>query len=339
LPPAAVYLLIGLATLVENVFPPTPSDVIVALGGFLSHRAHIRPELVFLVAWLSNLAGTVGLYVVGRRWGRQFFASRTGRRLVTPEAIIAMEREYLRFGLAGIVLARLIPGFRSFVAPFTGLVNLSPARALLPLALASAAWYGGLTWAGAKLGDEWDRIVSLISGLNRTLAIVAVVTVVALVLYYARRPVARPRYQRLLGLVHRALGDAPEAGPEVPEDAATAGAAALMYELARADLMITAEERPIIEAHFKRSWQVAHDDPDVGMDGDAIPLDQTREVAAAIANRFDRQRRLALVERLWRIALSDGTLSRHEGRLMQRAGELLGLSAADLAEVRRQSGP
>ena len=80
-----------------------------------------------------------------------------------------IEREYLRFGMAGIFLARLLPGVRSFVAPFAGLVNLVPGRALIPMGLASAVWYARSPGRGALLGSEWDGIDHFIAGLNRTL--------------------------------------------------------------------------------------------------------------------------------------------------------------------------
>jgi len=40
---------------------------------------------------------------------------------------------------------------------------------------------------------------------------------------------------------------------------------------------------------------------------------------------------------MWQAAFSDGAIDAQEERLMQRAGDLLGLSAAEVAEVRRRS--
>jgi membrane protein DedA with SNARE-associated domain len=61
-----------------------------------------------------------------------------------------MEREYMRFGIAGIFISRLLPGFRSFVAPFAGLANLSPAKTLIPIAAAATLWYGFLVYVGVS---------------------------------------------------------------------------------------------------------------------------------------------------------------------------------------------
>jgi len=54
LSPLTVYLVIGLSTFAENVFPPTPSDLVVALGGFLTQRSGVSPIIAWLVAWLAT---------------------------------------------------------------------------------------------------------------------------------------------------------------------------------------------------------------------------------------------------------------------------------------------
>src|SRR5262249_30256879 len=56
-----------------------------------------------------------------------------------------------------------------------------------------------------------------------------------------------------------------------------------------------------------------------------------------LTGRFGRAQRLALIESMWQAAFSDGAIDAQEDRLMQRAGDLLGLSPAEVAEVRRRS--
>ncbi len=338
LSPLTVYLVIGLSTLVENVFPPTPSDVAVALGGFLTQHTTISPVAVWLVAWLPNFAGSVGVYGLTRRYGRRFLASRLGQRLLPGDAIVAMERGYLRFGVAGIVFARLLPGFRTFVAPFVGLVELPPVRALLPIAVASGLWYAFLTWAGVRLGAEWGAINRFLGHLNRTLGLVALATAVAIGVWIWRRGQGRGvRRKRLLGILSAALGDQTDEPAGLDEgDTATQGAAALLHELTHADPAFTIDEREAIADYLRERWS---DQAETGESGThaASMLADTRELTALVTQRYDLPRRVALASRLFRIALSDGTLSRHEERLMLRAGDLLGLGPEDLAEARRQA--
>jgi len=342
LSPATVYAVIGLTTLVENVFPPTPSDVAVALGGFLSQHGRVSPAWVWLVACTANLGGSVVVYLLARRYGRQFMASRLGRRLLPADAIVALEREYLRFGVAGIFLGRLLPGFRSVVAPFAGLVNLPALTALLPITLATMLWYALLTWAGARLGAEWEAISRFVSQVNRTLGILALLAGIAIVvLVLRRRKTHPPRRDRLLRAVHRALGsDQTEMPIPVGEDPAAVGAAALLFELARADREITGEERELITAYLRDHWRLeAEGDRRLTSQGGLPAASHTAEMATMVSERYDRDRRVELVSQLYRIAASDGTLSRHEERLMLRAAALLGLTAEDVEEARRRIPP
>ncbi len=337
LPPSTVYLIIAVATFIENIVPPIPSDVLVALGGFLIQQAGLTPVPLWFAGWSGNFAGTVVVYFVTRKYGRRLVASRLGQRFLPADAIVGMEREYLRFGMAGIFLARFLPGFRSFVAPFSGLVNLPPWRALLPIGLASAIWYALLTWAGIALGEEWSAINHFIKTLNRSLAVIAVVIAVLVVVMLIRRSRARPRRKDLLlRAVHRALGDRlPEGGEAAPGDVAGQGAAALLFELTRADDAIPAADRAAIADFLRSAWGLGVEPP---APAEAAVPQATQEMAAIVTGQYDRERRLALACRLYKVALSDGRLSQHEERLMRRAALLLGLAPEDLAEARRRVG-
>jgi membrane protein DedA with SNARE-associated domain len=186
-PPLLVYAVIAVSVVIENFFPPSPSDVFVLLAAFLSHRGALRPSTIFLVAWGFGFAGAVAVYAVTRHFGRRFLTSPLGRRLISPGAFASVEREYLRFGVAGMFVLRLLPAFRAFVAPFAGFMSLPPRRALLPIALASGAWYGGLTLLGTAVGSEWETIRNIFRGLNRALGIAAVVVLALLVVWIVRR--------------------------------------------------------------------------------------------------------------------------------------------------------
>ena len=179
--------MIAVSVVVENFFPPSPSDVFVVLAAFLAQRGTLEPLHIFLVAWLFGLGGAVLVYWASRRYGRRFFAGRLGRRLITPGTFAAIEKEYLRFGVAGIFFFRMLPAFRSVVAPFAGLVNLGPARTLLPIALACGVWYGGLVLLGGAVGSEWEHIRETLSRLNRGLAILAVLAAAMLAVWLLRR--------------------------------------------------------------------------------------------------------------------------------------------------------
>lgn len=335
LPPAAVYAILAVTTFLENAFPPTPSDVAVALGAFLSHRGVTTPLTVFLVAWLSSSFGAVVVYVTARRYGRSLFSGRIGRKLLSAHAVATIEREYLRFGIAGIFLGRLLPGVRSFVAPFAGLTNLSPAKALIPMVLASGLWYGGLTIAGTYLGAEWDSINHFVSGLNRTLAVIAGLLLAGIIVALLVRRL-RKRDRALWESITQAFGATPRLANGEDEAVALAAAATLMIELARADETLTPAELETVATYLRQRWELGPlPRPRTG----TSLLEQAKllEYANTLSRDYHKPEREALVERLWRAAFSDDTLSEHEERLMCRAGVLLGLTDLEVATVRERA--
>lgn len=190
-PPLLIYGVIALSVVVENFFPPSPSDVFVLLAAFLTHQGTMDPLTIFLVAWSFGVGGAVLVYWSSRRFGRRFFESAFGRRLITPGGFAAIEREYVRFGMAGIFIFRMLPAFRAVVSPFAGLVNLPARRAFPPIILACAVWYGGLTLLGSSVGANWSGIQHWLKRVNAGLGVVAGLVLLAMVFWLLRRRNAR----------------------------------------------------------------------------------------------------------------------------------------------------
>jgi membrane protein DedA with SNARE-associated domain/uncharacterized tellurite resistance protein B-like protein len=329
---------LALLAAVENVLPPVPSDAAVALGAFLSHRHVTTPLLVFLVTWVANLLGAAGVYLAARRYGRRLFASPTGRRLLAPRSLAVLEREYLRFGVAGIFLSRFLPGIRAVVPPFAGLVGLGAVRTFVPMGLASAVWYGGITLLGAVIGAEWSRITGLIAGVNRTLGVVALALALGGGGWYLLRA-RRRRRERVWHATRDALDPAAPsflAGTEIAEGSARQSAALLVLELAYADPVLTPEDRQLIAAHLHARWELGP--PPAPPEPQPEEERRTRfaDYARRLRRRVGRAERLELVERMWTVAFADGTIEAHEARLMHLAAELLSIGPADLAAISRR---
>ncbi|HYN02327.1 MAG TPA: DedA family protein [Vicinamibacteria bacterium] len=192
LPLVPTYLVLMALSALENVFPPVPADTAVALGAFLARRGEISVVPLVFLCWAANLASAAGTYALGRRHGRGFFRDGWGRKLMPPETLAALEEAYGRWGTAGIFLSRFLPGLRAAVPPFAGVAGLSPARALLPAAAASAIWYAFLAFAGYQLAGSWDAVKALVADTNRALGIVALLVAVAVVVWFRRRSRRKP---------------------------------------------------------------------------------------------------------------------------------------------------
>lgn len=191
LPTPAIYGALTLLSALENVFPPVPADVALALGAFLAQRGEISAPLLGTLCWLSNCASAAWTYFLGRRHGAAFFARGWRRKLLPPEAMQALHDAYERHGAASIFVSRFLPGVRAAVPPFAGVAGLSPLRALLPAAVASAIWYALLIVAGTALGLPWAALRELVERVTGALSLAGAILAAAVLVWLWRR--RRPR--------------------------------------------------------------------------------------------------------------------------------------------------
>lgn len=179
--------MIGGFAALENVFPPAPADVAIALGAFLAGRGTLDPWIVFAVTWVGNVGSASLVYAVGRRYGRAFFTGRIGRRLLSESTLAHIEEAYAKHGTWGILLSRLLPVWRAVVPPFAGVARVPAGRAILSMAVASAVYYGALTFLISTLGTNFEVVARVIARANLVLGVVALVLIVLFVRWTYRR--------------------------------------------------------------------------------------------------------------------------------------------------------
>lgn len=181
-----MYFVLGLGAALENVFPPVPADTFVLLGAFLAGLGRAEVVTVFLVTWGANVASALGVYGLARRYGRRIFESPKGRWLLRPRQIAQISAFYDRWGTPAIFLSRFLPAFRALVPVFAGISGLSLPRTAVPLAVASALWYGALIYLGAFAGRNWGAIREQFADVSSGLSIAAGVLVVLLLVWWWR---------------------------------------------------------------------------------------------------------------------------------------------------------
>lgn len=182
-----LYALIATLAAVENIFPPVPADVAVALGAFLAGRGVMNPWLVFALTWAANVGSGAAVYALARRHGHLMSRGALGRHIFTPNTVAHIAEQYRRHGVYGIFFSRLLPVWRAVVMPFAGMTHVPPLKALLPMALASAAYYGAITYVVTRLGTNLDDVLRLVKRTNSALAAVAGVLILVVVIWIVRR--------------------------------------------------------------------------------------------------------------------------------------------------------
>ncbi len=189
IPVESVYLLIAIGAAVENLFPPLQSDTFVLLGGILVDQGLLRADLVFVSAWLANNFLTLFVYLMARRYGRGIFQTRWGHWLLRPHQLERLSEFYERYGTVTVLVGRFFPVFRVLIPAFAGISRLPFWRTAIPLAIASAVWYGVLLFAGIFTSRNLPRMLSVFDAFNTWLLIATIVLLsgVAIMWWHSRR--------------------------------------------------------------------------------------------------------------------------------------------------------
>ena len=155
----AVFLLI----LVENLFPPIPSEVILTFGGVLTVCTDMTPVGVILFSTAGSLAGAVILYSVGRflpdEVFRKLLCGQIGHLLHFHLEDVDLAKGWFRErGRSAVFLCRLIPIVRSLISIPAGIARMPFVPFLVFTAAGSLLWNTVLVYAGRIAGDSWEKV-------------------------------------------------------------------------------------------------------------------------------------------------------------------------------------
>jgi membrane protein DedA with SNARE-associated domain len=148
--------------LLENVFPPIPSEVIVPLGGYLAQQGRLTLLGVVVAGTLGAVLGALPLYWLGRRIGEgrlKRWVNRHGRWLALSCADLDRAAAWFgRHGTTAVLIGRLVPGVRSLISVPAGIQQMPLGRFLLYTTLGSAVWTTALAAAGYGLGQQFRQV-------------------------------------------------------------------------------------------------------------------------------------------------------------------------------------
>lgn len=183
---------IALIMLIENLFPPIPSELVMPLAGFLSGRGELIFVGVVVAGTVGSVLGALSLYGLGwwagepiiRRFVRQY-----GRFFLLDEAeldrVLAI---FDRYGEAAVGVGRVIPLVRSLISLPAGMNRMPLSRFLLFTTLGSSVWTLVLATSGLLLGEHWEDVLTLI---DRYQKLVIVILVLAVLGWFGTRIVQR----------------------------------------------------------------------------------------------------------------------------------------------------
>ena len=153
---AGGYAGIALLMAIESACIPLPSEIIMPFAGYLIHTGQLKLFWVATAGAIGCNLGSIPAYWLGALGGRPAI-ERFGRFvLLTRHDLDRVQRFFQKYGGITVLLGRLLPVVRTFIALPAGIARMSQIRFHIYTFLGSWPWCYALAYVGMRLGDKWD---------------------------------------------------------------------------------------------------------------------------------------------------------------------------------------
>lgn len=153
---AAAYSVVFLLMALQSACIPIPSEVIMPFAGYKLGHSLIDLVILATVASLASNLGSIPAYWLGARGGRPMI-ERYGRYiLLNRHDLDLADRFFTRFGSFAVLIGRMLPIVRTFIAFPAGIARMNQVRFHIYTFIGSWPWCFALAYIGMKLGAKWD---------------------------------------------------------------------------------------------------------------------------------------------------------------------------------------
>ena len=178
------YIGIGLLILIENLFPPIPSEIILSLGGFMTTQTEMTVPLVILVATVGAVVGAFALYGIGRVVNKDVIAGwldgKVGKILgFKPQDVEKANAWFEKKGNITVLFCRCIPIIRSLISIPAGMTKMKMLPFVAYTVIGTTVWNTILVLAGSFLGEAWEKAAHVVDKLGNIVLVVLVIVFVA----------------------------------------------------------------------------------------------------------------------------------------------------------------
>ncbi|MDK8880288.1 DedA family protein [Corynebacterium sp. MSK008] len=181
---------VGIAILLENLFPPIPSEVVLPLAGFTVAQGSLNMLSVFIWSVLGSVVGAYVLYGVGVWLGLERLRKIADWMwLVRASDVDAAMNFFTKYGKPSVFFGRLIPGVRSLISIPAGLGKMNLVTFGLWTTLGSGIWNAILIYLGYILGDNWEKATGYADTYSNAIYVVLVLIILGFLVFFIRRAV------------------------------------------------------------------------------------------------------------------------------------------------------
>ncbi len=153
---AGGYASVILLMAIQSACVPIPSEVIMPLAGYALAHTQLQLILLATIASLASNLGSIPAYWVGARGGRPMVERYGSYLLLSRHDLDRVDHFFSRFGSLAVLIGRMLPIIRTFIAFPAGVAKMNQLRFHLYTFLGSWPWCYALAYIGMKLGAQFN---------------------------------------------------------------------------------------------------------------------------------------------------------------------------------------
>lgn len=178
-----IYFILFFFAFIENVFPPSPSDVVVIVGASLIATTTMGFIPVLFITSIGSALGFILMYYIGYFLSEKIL--RTGKlKFVNQEALHKTDKWFSKYGYWIIFANRFLPGTRSVISFFAGVHELKVGRTFLYSLISAFLWNVIIIYLGMTLGNNIPLIDYYLSAYSNIIVAITVVVILFFLIRY-----------------------------------------------------------------------------------------------------------------------------------------------------------
>jgi len=171
------YVGVAFLVMVENLFPPIPSEVVLALAGFVASRGDASLLGMIVASTVGSLLGAYLLYGIGAVVGAERIQALVRRYgwwvRITEADLETAHRWFDRWSTTAVLIGRCVPLVRSLISIPAGVARMPILSFTLYTTVGSLVWNSIFVTAGYLLGERWETVLEY-ADLLQTLTLAAI---------------------------------------------------------------------------------------------------------------------------------------------------------------------
>ena len=175
-------------TFIENIFPPSPSDLILVAVAIISGITHKSIIPVIIASTVGSTLGFWIMFAIGRKVDNKII-EKNKIKFISKSSIEKVEKLFQKWGFKLVVANRFISGTRAVVSFFAGITGLPLPKTIMLSGVSSFLWYGILSYAGYYFGrHDWKILIGYLYIYDKiVITIVILIVLIATVFWFINK--------------------------------------------------------------------------------------------------------------------------------------------------------